>query len=429
MNSSPLSLCPSPSLSISQLYNKMAIFGDLPREIISLICSLLKQSAKYHCTLVNQEFHDAAIPELWREPNLSSTHLVKQLLKCLKLGKHQRGEYIRVVKLGFKVALSDDELLHLIQLMPNLEVLELRKADELTDRSIMRVSEYCTQLKSFGITGAMVTYRSAHYLGQCQQLQKLTLASCPNLTPLALLPFGQLKIEYLDLSGCKWLNVADTAYDLRSFQHLTHLNLVCCDVINMDFIHHLTAATCLPNLQDFSITGGTVIEDSAIIPFVKAHGNIRGLFLLECAITDLTLEAISVALPSLHNLDLSFCRRLTSHGVRHLISHCSNLRLLGLKDCGITQSDFPEIPSSVFPAITENYPHLNTLSYTELGYIRAQCQQQQEEQHADEEEEEDEEMAENETPAISMDEDGDEEEESVSQSYTYIQHYLDTQIA
>ncbi|EPB90300.1 hypothetical protein HMPREF1544_02825 [Mucor circinelloides 1006PhL] len=402
----------------------MAVFGDLPREIISLICSLLKQSAKYNCTFVNKEFHDAAIPELWREPNLPSTHLVKQLLKCLKLCKHQRGEYIRVVKLGFKVALSDDELLNLIQLMPNLEVLELRKADELTDKSIMRVSEYCTQLKSFGITGAMVSYRSAHYLGQCQQLQKLTLASCPNLSPLALLPFAQLKIEYLDLSGCKWLNVADTAYDLCSFQYLTHLNLVCCDIINMDFVHHLTAATCLPNLQDFSITGGTVIEDSAIIPFVKAHGNIRGLFLLECAITDLTLEAISVALPLLHNLDLSFCRRLTPYGVRHLISHCSNLRLLGLKSCGITQSDFPEIPSSVFPAITGNYPHLNTLSYIELGYIRAQCQQQQRQEN---EEEEDEEMAENETSSISIDEE--DQEESVSQSYTYIQQYLDTEVA
>ncbi|KAK4517536.1 uncharacterized protein ATC70_000875 [Mucor velutinosus] len=410
----------------------MAIFGDLPREIISLICSLLKQSAKYNCTLVNKEFHDAAIPELWREPNLSSTHLVKQLLKCLKLGKHQRGEYIRVVTLGFKVALSDDELLQLIPLTPNLEVLELRKADELTDKSIMQISKYCTQLKSFGITGAMVTYRSAHYLGQCLQLQKLTLASCPNLTPLALLPFGQLKIEYLDLSGCKWLNVVDTAQDLCSFQHLTHLNLVCCNVINMDFIHHLAATTCLPNLQDFSITGGTVIEDSAIIPFVKAHRNIHGLFLLECAITDLTLEAISVTLPSLHNLDLSFCRRLTSHGVRHLISGCSNLRLLGLKDCGIAQSDFPEIPSSLFPAITENYPLLNTLSYIELGYIRAQCQQQQQQQQQQQEqqqaneEEKDEEMAENETWSVSMD-DPEEGEESVSQSYTYIQHYLDTQ--
>jgi hypothetical protein len=396
----------------------MAKLGDLPREIISLICSLLKQSAKYNCTFVNKEFHDASIPELWREPNLSSTNLVKQLLKCLKLCKHQRGEYIRIMKLGFKVALNDEELLNLIQLMPNLEVLELRKADELTDKSIMRVSEFCTQLKSFGITGAMVTYRSAHYLGQCQQLQKLTLASCPNLSSLALLPFVQLKIEYLDLSGCKWLNVGDTAYDLCSFQNLIHLNLVCCDIINMDFIHCLTAK-CLPNLQDFSITGGTIIEDSAIIPFAKAHRNIRGLFLLECAITDQTLEAISIALPLLHHLDLSFCRRLTSNGVRHLISHCTNLRLLGLKNCGITQSDFPEIPSSVFPAITENYPHLNTLSYIELGYIRAQCQQQQQD-------EEDEEMAEDET--YSMDDVVEQEEESVSQSYTYIQQYLDTEI-
>ncbi|CEP10173.1 hypothetical protein [Parasitella parasitica] len=326
------------------------------------------------------------------------------------------------MKLGFKVALNDDQLLDLIQLMPNLELLEIRKADELTDKSIKRVSGYCSQLKSFGLTGAMITYRSAHYLGQCQQLQKLTLASCPNLSSLALLPFVQHKIEYLDLSGCKWLNVADTAYDLCSFQHLTHLNLVCCDIINMDFIHHLTANP-IPSLQDFSITGGTIIEDNAIIPFVKAHGRIRGLFLLECAITDQTLEAISDALPLLHNLDLSFCRRLTSNGVRHLVSHCTNLRLLGLKNCGITQTDFPEIPSSVFSGITENYPHLNTLSYIELGYIRAQYEQQQQQDQQDEE------MEETEASSLNEYQQQQPEEDSVSQSYTYIQQYLNTQIA
>lgn len=396
----------------------MSKFEELPREIISLFCSLLKQSAKHSCIFVNREFHAAAIPELWREPVLASTNIVKQLLKCLKLSKHQRGEYIRVIKLGFKVTMNDGDLLSLMPLMPNLEVLELRKADELTDKSIMRVSQYCPQLKSFGLKGALVTYRSAHYLGQCQQLTRLSLESCPNLTPLALLPFAELHIEYLDLSGCKWLNVTETAYDLCSFEHLTNLNLVCCDTISMDFINHLTTndryhgKPCLTKLQDFSITGGTVIEDSAIIPFIKTHPNIRGLFLLECAITDQTLDVISRYLPFLHNLDVSFCGKLTQRGVRNLICKCPNLRLLGLKDCGITQSDFPEIPSSVFPAITENYPHINTLSYIELGYIRARSHDQQQEQG----EMDDAEMAENATRVM--------DDDSVSESYTYIQQYL-----
>lgn len=363
----------------------MSKFDELPHEIISLFCSLLKQSAKYNCIFVNREFHAAAIPELWREPVLASTHVVRQLLKCLKLSKHQRGEYIRAIRLGFKVDISDSDLLSLMPLLPNLEVLEIRKADELTDKSVMRVSQYCTQLKSFGIKGSMVTYRSAHYLGQCQQLTKLSLESCPNLSALALLPFSGLHIEYLDLSGCKWLNISETAYDLCFLEDLINLNLVCCDTISTEFINYLTfndyhGKPSLTKLQDFSITGGTVIDDCCIIPFIKTHPNIRGLFLLECAITDLTLDAISRYLPYLHNLDVSFCGKLSSAGVRNLIYKCPNLRLLGLKNCGITQSDFPEIPSSVFPAITENYPHINTLSCIELGYIRNRSHDQQEEQ-------------------------------------------------
>ncbi|KAG2204986.1 hypothetical protein INT47_002610 [Mucor saturninus] len=396
----------------------MSKFEELPREIISLFCSLLKQPAKYNCIFVNKEFHAAAIPELWREPVLTSTSTVKQLLKCLKLSKHQRGEYIRVIKLGFKVVMNDGELLSLMPLMPNLEVLELRRADELTDKSIMRVSHYCPQLKSFGLKGALVTYRSAHYLGQCQKLTRLSLESCPNLTPWALLPFAQLHIEYLDLSGCKWLNVTETAYDLCSFEHLTNLNLVCCDTISMDFINHLTANDrhhgnpCLTKLQDFSITGGTIIEDSVIIPFIKTHPNIRGLFLLECAITDRTLDAISRYLPYLYNLDVSFCGKLTQRGVRKLVCKCPNLRLLGLKDCGMTQTDFPEIPSSVFPANTKNYPHINTLSYDALEHIRDRSHDQQQEQ----EDMEDAEMTDSVVRAINDD--------SVTESYNYIQQYL-----
>lgn len=402
----------------------MSKFDELPREIVSLFCSLLKQSAKYNCIFVNREFHAAAIPELWREPVLPNTTVLKQLIKCLKLSKHQRGEYIRIVKLGYKVSVDDDELLNLLLLVPNLEVLELRRADDLTDKSIMRVSHYCPQLKTFGIKGALITYRSAHYLGQCLQLTKLSLESCPNLSPLALLPFAELHLECLDLSGCKWLNVADTAYDLRSFHHLTHLNLVCCDIISMDFIHHITTNSdgkpCLTNLQDFSITGSTVMDDSAIIPFIKTHPHIRGLFLLECAITDQTLDAIAKYLFSLHNLDVSFCRRLTSRGVRNLVNNCPNLRLLGLKNCGITQTDFPEIPSSIFPAITEDYPHINTLNYIELGYIRARSNTQQEEQDLSDVDEEEADMGMEEDQTVVMDDD------NISESYTYIQQYLNT---
>jgi hypothetical protein len=361
----------------------MARLDELPREIVSLICSLLKQPTKYYCSLVNKEFYDAVIPELWREPILPTTHTLNQLVKYLEHSKSQRGDSIRVIKLDPNVSLNDDELLNLLAFVPNLEVLELRKANKLTDKSMIRVSHYCSQLKSFGVTGALLTYRSAHYLGRCRQLSKLTLGSCPNLSSLTLLPFAELNIEYLDLSGCKWLNVTDTAYDLGSFQYLTHLNLVCCDVISTEFIRSLAIVNddgrpCLPNLQDFSITGSTIIDDSAMIPFIKTHGNIRGLFLLECAITDETLEAIAHHLPLLHNLEVSFCTRLTSRGVRHLINHCSRLALLGLKNCGMIHNDFPEIPNTVFSALSENYPYLNTLT-DGLDYIRASQEEEEEE--------------------------------------------------
>lgn len=379
----------------------MTTIEDLPREIVSLICSLLKQPEKYNCVFVNKEFHSASIPELWREPTLPTTYSLHQLIKCLNHSKHQRGDYIRMLKLDYTISIHDEELLSLLQLIPNLEVLEIRQAEQLTDKSIIPISKYCKQLRTLLIVGSPMSYRSAHYLGKCQQLQRLTLAACPNLTPMTLLPFAECAIEYLDLSGCKWLTASDTAIDLCSFTHLTHLTLICCDAISSDFLHRLTGA--LPQLQDFSITGNAVIDDDAIIPFLKTHTRIRGLFLLECAITDSTLEVIANYLPDLHNLDISFCTSLTPNGIRILVDRCQNLRLLGLKECSIARGDLPEIPYD------ENEPFFNTLTFIELDYMRNNLHEgrtSQDRRPQDDEQEQD---------------------ESVRESYAYIQRYLNTE--
>lgn len=361
----------------------MSTLENLPREIISLICSLLEQPEKYNCIYVNKELYSASIPELWREPTLPSTKALHQLIKCLHHSKHQRGDYIRVIRLGCFVGINDEELLSLLPLIPNLEVLELRQAEQLTDKSLIPVSRYCKQLKQFGVKRALATYRTMHYLGGCVELQRLTLAACPNLTPMALLPFAHLPIEHLDLSGCKWLTASDTARDLCSLEHLTSLSLICCDVISADFLHQLTGA--LIHLQDFSITGNAVIEDDAVIPFLKTHPNLHGLFLLECAITDATLKAIGQYLPNLHHLDISFCTRVTTHGVRDLVFQCPHLKLLGVKYCGIVAHDFPELQIDEI--------ELDTLNYIKLDQIRNHHQ----------------------------------EEESIRESYAYIHQFLSTE--
>ena len=153
----------------------MTTIEDLPREIVSLICSLLKQPEKYNCVFVNKEFHSASIPELWREPTLPTTYSLHQLIKCLNHSKHQRGDYIRMLKLDYTISIHDEELLSLLQLIPNLEVLEIRQAEQLTDKSIIPISKYCKQLRTLLIVGSPMSYRSAHYLGKCQQLQRLLI--------------------------------------------------------------------------------------------------------------------------------------------------------------------------------------------------------------------------------------------------------------
>ncbi|KAI9247221.1 hypothetical protein BY458DRAFT_527376 [Sporodiniella umbellata] len=335
----------------------MPSLEDLPREIMTLICSRLEQSEKYVCIQVNRELHSACISELWREPFIESLESLQQLIKSLYHAKHQRGEYIRALRLGYDIGVSDEDLTSLLPLIPNLEVFVAKQARLLTDQSLIPLSNACRQLKQFSITGSPATYRTAHYLGRCLALQKVRLASCPNLSPMALLPLAHRPLEELDLAGCKWLTVQDTGLDMGTLVGLTHLNLLCCDMISAEFLEQLAG---LVHLQDFSMTGNTVIDDRAMIPFIKSHRQLKDLFLLECAITDLTLSVISQYLPDLHHLDVSFCTQVTGTGLRSLIHHCLYLRLLGVKYCDVVLDDFPEL------ALTE----LETLTCDEIDCVR-----------------------------------------------------------
>ncbi|KAI9316968.1 hypothetical protein BX666DRAFT_1828534, partial [Dichotomocladium elegans] len=177
-----------------------------------------------------------------------------------------------------------------------------------------------------------------HHLGPTlTRLKRLTLRGCARLQPQTLLPFANCPLESLDLSGSKWLNAEDTAYDLWAFNRLRHLDIVCGDQISSRrlLFNDETGQVVMPLLQSFSATGGSTLRDVDVIPFIKLHPHLEYVTLMACAITDDTLDAIVSYLPNLHFLDISYCPDITQAGVRHLIRNSSRLEMIGLKGCGI----------------------------------------------------------------------------------------------
>ncbi|KAI9252362.1 hypothetical protein BDA99DRAFT_520896 [Phascolomyces articulosus] len=403
---------------------------DLPPEILSLTLQTLQQPDLYQCIFVNQRFNAAAIQHLWRTPVVHNHQRFKLFIKCLRSSKKPVGSWIRHFRIAWGGGVGgthehqqqqdyffdDDDCLLLLPHVPQLEEFAVQNSDRLTDKSICMIPAYCQQLEILYLKRANITYRSAHHLGRgCKQLRKLTFDHCLKLQPMALLPFADCPLEYLDLSGCKWINVEDTAYDIRMFKRLRHLDIICSDKTTMmnEFLlalaskrplssssspsdnnaytyhnhhhyyyrhHHSTMNTndmlmvhnsedlvVVPELESFSMTGCSEIGDMAAIQFIETHPYLGYLTLMACGITDATLDAIQRHLPQLVYLDISFCQSVSMGGVRRLIRG-SKLQMIGLKACGLRKFQFPEVPWSRSELFRQT--QVDIFNETEIDLIR-----------------------------------------------------------
>lgn len=359
--------------SLSLLYHSMKI-NDLPPEILALIFQVLSsQYDLFQCALTCKHFNEGAIPLLWRAPDLSENNQFTKFVKCLASSRKPLGNWVRRFKVHVDThSIGDHDCINLIQYMPQLEEFIVENAERLTDKSICKLPEQCQQLQELQLERADITYRSAHYLGRCKRLRRLTLRDCSKLNSMTLLPFAECPLEYLDLSGCKWLNAQDTAYDLRAFHRLKHLDIVCSDQGSMnEFMQHLsvddeTGQTIIPALTSFSVTGRNQISDDAVVRFVQLHPHLEYLTLMACAITDISLNAIQHHLTQLRFLDISYCEGVSQAGVRKLIQHSEGLEMIGLKGCGITP--FAELISNLS---SPRRPLIDRLGQVELAVIRS----------------------------------------------------------
>ncbi|CDH55875.1 hypothetical protein RO3G_06393 [Lichtheimia corymbifera JMRC:FSU:9682] len=349
--------------------------NDLPPEILALIFQVLpSQYDLFQCALTCKHFNEGAIPLLWRAPDLSQNNQFSKFVRCLTSSRKPLGHWVRRFKVDVDThSIGDHDCINLVQYMPQLEEFIVENAERLTDKSICKLPEQCQQLQELQLERADITYRSAHYLGRCKRLRRLTLRDCSKLNSLTLLPFAECPLEYLDLSGCKWLNAQDTAYDLRAFHRLKHLDIVCSDQGSMnEFMQHLTVddetgQTIIPALTSFSVTGRNQIGDDAVVQFVQLHPHLEYLTLMACAITDISLNAIQHHLPQLRFLDISYCEGVSQGGVRKLIQHSEGLEMIGLKGCGITP--FAELLSNL--SSSPRRPLIDRLGQVELAIIRS----------------------------------------------------------
>lgn len=306
----------------------MLSIQKLPSEILQIVVSYLNKKYQYNCLFVNKAFYAAAIPELWRNPHFSHKRTLCQFILSQGFSKHQLGNRVKSMLFTYDTRVRDTDFLNIFPFTPNLEELDIRQAEELTEVSSELLSNCCKFLKTLILKNIFITNKTLVPLGKCQHLQYLSLANCEGLAPTALRPLTYLQIEHLELHECDWITIDETAHDLRSFTHLKHLTLSCCKRMPIEFISFITVddqgQPYLPHLQKFTITKCDM-DDYVIIPFIKTHPNLSDLILPRSDITDATLKTITCYLPKLTRLYIASWAQLSIQVVYDLVISCRSL--------------------------------------------------------------------------------------------------------
>ncbi|XP_066210001.1 F-box and leucine-rich repeat protein 13 [Saccopteryx leptura] len=228
---------------------------------------------------------------------------VLNLANCVRIGDTGLKQFldgpssvkIRELNLSNCINLSDASFVKLSESCPNLNYLNLRNCEHLTDLGIAYIINIFS-LISIDLSGTDVSDEGLIMLSKHRKLKELSVSECCKITDDGIQAFcrGSLILEHLDVSYCPQL----------SNETITALAIYCL---------HLTS---------LSIAGCPKITDSA-------------------------MEILSAKCHYLHILDISGCVLLTDRILEDLQLGCRQLRILKMQYCRLISQEAAKKMSSV----------------------------------------------------------------------------------
>ncbi|XP_054420324.1 F-box and leucine-rich repeat protein 13 [Pteronotus mesoamericanus] len=228
---------------------------------------------------------------------------VLNLANCIRIGDMGLKQFlggpaskrIRELNLSNCILLSDASFVRLPECCPNLNYLNLRNCESVTDAGVEYIINIFS-LISLDLSGTSISNESLMILSRHKKLKELSLSECHKITDAGIQAFckGSLILEHLDVSYCSQLS---------------------------DEFIRVLAYYCL-NLTSLSIAGCPKITNSA-------------------------MEILSAKCHYLHILDISGCVLLTDEMLENLQIGCKQLRILKMKYCRLISKEAAKKMSSI----------------------------------------------------------------------------------
>ncbi|XP_016075052.1 PREDICTED: F-box/LRR-repeat protein 13 isoform X1 [Miniopterus natalensis] len=214
---------------------------------------------------------------------------VLNLANCVRIGDVGLKQFLdgpastrmRELNLSNCIQLGDASIMKLSDCCPNLNYLNLRNCEYLTDLGIEYIVNIFS-LISLDLSGTDISNEGLAILSRHRKLKELSLSECYKITNAGIQAFckGSQILEHLDVSYCSQL----------SDEFITTVAIYCL------------------NLTSLSIAGCSKITDSA-------------------------MEMLSAKCHYLHILDISGCVLLTDQIFEDLQRGCKQLRILKMQNC------------------------------------------------------------------------------------------------
>lgn len=246
--------------------------------------------------------------------------------------------------LSFCKQITDRGLKYVVSKAPNIEKLNLAGCINITNQGITICCAHCRNIRYLSLAGCKLINSaglrciSQPLVGMCE-LQELDLQGCGEVKDSGLLYISQglTKLESLTLSFCLEVTNEGIAHIASGLLHLKKLYLRSCRRIGDGTMYSL--ATHCPTLEHLDVSFCHRIRDTSLNHLAQGLPNLKSLQLSACNISDSGVLALAQSLHGLRHLSIGQCERLTDRSLGYIAEYMTNLESIDLYGCTKLSSD------------------------------------------------------------------------------------------
>jgi F-box and leucine-rich repeat protein 2/20 len=235
-------------------------------------------------------------------------------------------------------AITADVLCQVLFRAPKLQRLILEGCSQLYDIVLVTVSSECTDIRHLSVANCRCTDEGVTALAEaCHELESLNLSGNRGVGDESIISISQhlLGLQCLDLSHCFFIRLSSSIEQLcRNIPTLVELRLSFSNLVTKSTIDAI--AQYAPQMQTLSLCCNpsySPMTNTDLMNLAMHCTSLTELSLLQCSlITDVGVAALIDHCPSLRKLDLSY-NSITQKTLNKLVSDCPTLKELVVVGC------------------------------------------------------------------------------------------------